>query len=83
MRFASTRAIIARRELAVRRQQPLAALVALADDRRPRARLPVVELLLELALDDAALLLDDDDLLEPVGELRIVSGSSGQVMPTL
>ncbi len=57
-----------RRELAVRRQQPLAALVALADDQRPRARLPVVELLLELALDDAALLLDDDDFLEPVRE---------------
>src|SRR6185295_19900468 len=57
-----------RGELAVRRQQPLAALVTLADDQRPSARLPVVELLLELALDDAALLLDDDDLLEPVGE---------------
>ena len=57
------------RQLAVRRQQPLAALVLLADDHRPPLRLPVVELLLELALDDAALLFDDHDLLEALGEL--------------
>src|SRR5262249_49665467 len=56
------------RELAVRRQQPLAALVAFADDQRARPRLPVVQLLLELILDEPALLLDDDDLLEPVRE---------------
>src|SRR6185503_14437015 len=44
------------------------ALVLLADDQRPALRVPVVELLLELALDDAAFLLDDDDLLETLGE---------------
>ncbi len=57
-----------RRELAVRRQQPLAALVLLADDQRPPLRVPVVELLFDLALDDAALFLDDDDFLEALGE---------------
>src|SRR6185436_11580982 len=57
------------RELACPRQQPLAAFVLLADDQRPALRVPVVELLLELALDDAAFLLDDDDLLETLGEL--------------
>ena len=65
---ASTRAIERRSQLAGRRQQPLAALVALADDQRPLLRLPVVQLLLQLILDDAALLLDDEDFLEPVGE---------------
>ena len=44
-------------------------LVVLADDQRAHARLPVVELLLQLVLDDAALLLDDDDLLETFREL--------------
>ena len=52
----------------VSRQQPLAALVLLADDEWPALRLPVVELLLELALDEAALFFDDDDLFEAFGE---------------
>src|SRR5690606_40755205 len=40
------------RELPGRGQDPLAALVLLADDQRPQLRLPVVELLLQLILDE-------------------------------
>src|SRR2546421_6029684 len=48
---------------------PLAAVVELADHtRRTHALLPVVELFLDLVLDDLALLFDDDDFLEAVGE---------------
>ena len=54
------------RERAVRGEQRPVLLVALADDHR-RVR-PAVEQLLELPLDQPALLLDHDDLLEPVGE---------------
>src|SRR5581483_6541525 len=48
---------------------PFAVVVELADDaRRAHAFLPVVELFLDLVLDDLALLLDDEDLLEALGE---------------
>src|SRR3546814_14867483 len=48
-----------RRQLARRGQQPLARLVELADHARARITAPVVKLLLQLVLDDRALLLDD------------------------
>jgi hypothetical protein len=51
------------------RQLPLARLVVLAGDARAHVLAPVVELLLELVLDDLALLLDDQDLLQPLGEV--------------
>ena len=54
------------RERAVRGEQRRAALVALAHDLR-RVR-PAVQQLLELGLDQGALLLDHDDLLEAGGE---------------
>ena len=44
----------------------------------------MVEQLLGLALDQAALLLDHEDALEPAQRLlQAPRGSSGQVMPTL
>jgi hypothetical protein len=52
-----------RRQLVDRGQDPRAGLVELADDARADRRVPVVELLLELVLDQGALLLDDEDLL--------------------
>ena len=58
-----------RRELSSRRQDPLALLVELADDPRSDRLVPVVELLLQLVLDDRALLLDDEHLFEPTREL--------------
>jgi hypothetical protein len=54
------------RERAVRWEQRSAVLVALAYDHR-RVR-PTVQQLLELGLDEGALLLDHDDLLEAAGE---------------
>src|SRR5678816_4119145 len=48
---------------------PLAAVVELADDARGAyAFLPVVELFLDLILDELALLLDHQDLFQPLGE---------------
>ena len=44
------------------------ALVELADEARAPVGRPVVELLLQLRLDDGALLLDDQHLLQPLGE---------------
>ena len=72
----STRATMRRRELAGGGQQPFAAarssstrrLVVLADHARRRASAPVVELLLQLVLDELALLLDHEDLLQSVRE---------------
>ena len=58
-----------RRQLAGARQDPVAVLVVLADDRRARCVRPVVHRLLHLRFDEGALLLDDDDVLEAVGEL--------------
>jgi hypothetical protein len=69
-----------RRMLVVRRQKPragrlaaaaapLAAVVELADyPRRAHPFLPVVELFLDLVLDDLAFFLDDEDLLQALGE---------------
>src|SRR3546814_3599892 len=57
-----------RRQLARRGQQPLARLVELADHARARIAAPVVKLLLHLVLDDRALLLDDQDFLQALGE---------------
>jgi hypothetical protein len=57
-----------RRQLAIGRQQPRAAFIVLAYDQRSELRLPIVELLLELVLDDTTLLLDDEDFLEPLGK---------------
>ncbi len=51
------------------RAHPFALLVELADDARAHVVAPVVELLLQLVLDDLPLLLDDEDLLEALGEL--------------
>ena len=50
-------------------QLPLAFVVVLADHVRPYVLTPVIELLLQLVLDQLALLLDDEDLFEPLGEL--------------
>ncbi len=73
-----------RSELAGRRQQPfamphpgprfsrggpLAILVELADDARTHRFLPVVEFFLQLILEELTLLLDDQNLLQPIGEL--------------
>src|SRR3546814_6513898 len=57
-----------RRQLARRGQDPRTRLVELADDARAHVRAPVVELLLELVLDQRALLLDDEDLILPFRE---------------
>src|SRR5205807_795960 len=57
-----------RAQLAVRGQDPLTALVVLADDPRAPIRRPVVELVLELRFDDAAFFLHDEDLLETFRE---------------
>ena len=54
-------------ELPVRRNQDLAGVVALAHD--PRAVRQLVERLAEEQLEEAALLLDHEQLLEPAGEL--------------
>src|SRR3712207_9504906 len=43
--------------------------VVLAGDARAHVLAPVVELLLELVLDDLALLLDDQDLFQALGEV--------------
>src|SRR3546814_7730865 len=56
------------RELPVGWQDEVALLVELADDAGPHVGSPVVELLLELVLDEGAPLLDDEDLLQPLGE---------------
>src|SRR6185503_17044603 len=46
-----------------------ALLVELADDARTHVVAPVVELLLQLILDDLPLFLDDEDLVQALGEL--------------
>jgi len=65
-----------RRQFATGRQQPVAVrlrpfalLVELADDARAHVLAPVVELLLELVFEQLALFLDDEDLLQPFGEM--------------
>ena len=58
-----------RGQLVGRGQDPFAGLVELADDPRPDILAPVIELLLQLVLDQRPLLLDDQDLLEPFGEV--------------
>ena len=63
------------------REQPLLVLVLLAEHARAVGQ--IVELLLDLRLDQRALLLDHQDQVEPFGELATPCGSSGQVMPTL
>jgi hypothetical protein len=57
-----------RRQLAVARQQRRAGFVALADDHRAFRCIEVVEDPHQLVLDEAALLLDDENVLEPFGE---------------
>ena len=59
---------LCRGQLAGRGQDPIAALVVFADDARPLVGRPVVELLLQLRLDDRALLLDDENFFEPLGK---------------
>ena len=66
-RRATTRADEVGVELAVRRHEGLARLVALAHDAGTVREL--VERLAEEQLDEAALLLDDEQLLEPAGEV--------------
>src|SRR6266581_1605604 len=70
-----------RRQLRSRRQQPVAVrqrpfalLVELADDPRPHVLAPVVEFLLQLVLDELALLLDDQDFLQARGEVAHAVG---------
>ena len=70
-----------RREFRERRQQPVAVrahpfalFVELADDAGPDVVAPVVELLLQLVLDDLPLFLDDEDLVEALGELAHALG---------
>src|SRR4029077_9852792 len=53
-----------RRQFAGARQQDRAGLVGLADDARPPRRLDIVEKLDELVLDEAALLFDDQNVLD-------------------
>ena len=65
-------------EPAALRQRPFALLVELADHPRADGLAPVVELLLELVLEVLALLLDDQDLLQPLGE---VAGAVGLERP--
>ena len=57
-----------RRQLAFAGQQRRAALVALADHRRPLRRIDIIENAQELVLDKAALLLDDQHILQTFGE---------------
>src|SRR5207253_8919129 len=57
-----------RGQFAGRGQDPGAALVIFADDARAPVGRPVVELFFQLALDDRALLLDDEDFLESFGK---------------
>src|SRR5690348_6995074 len=59
---------LGRRQFTGRRQHPLFALIVFADDARPPVGRPVVELLLQSPFDDGALLLDDEDLFEPLRE---------------
>ena len=68
-------------QLARRGQQPLgtgllpfAGLVVLADHARADILPPVIKLFLELVLDDLALLLNDQDLLQPFGEMANTLG---------
>src|SRR5207245_4647574 len=65
---------LARRQLAIRRQDPLPGLIVLPDDARAAIGRPVVELLLELAFDDRPLLLDDEHFLQPFGEMADAVG---------
>ena len=58
-----------RGQFAGRGQDPVAVLVELADDARPDILAPIVELLFELVFDDRPLFLDDEDLVEPLGEM--------------
>src|ERR1700746_76776 len=60
---------LSRYQLAVRRQYPVAVFVELADDAGANVFTPIIELLLELIFDDGAFFLDDEDFLEPLGEL--------------
>ncbi len=57
-----------RRQLAGAWQQDRAGLVGLADDARPARRLDIVEELDQLVLDEAALLLDDQNIFETLRE---------------
>ena len=71
-------------ELAGPGDEAVVVLVALADHALGLVAGVVVEILLELALDDAALLLDDEDLLLVADEgERAGRQASGQTMPTL
>ena len=60
---------LGRGQFAVRRQDPVAVLVELADDARAHILAPIVELLLELVFDDRALFFDDQDFFEALGEM--------------
>ena len=51
------------------RAHPFALFVELADHARPHVRAPVVELLFELVFDDLPFFLDDQNLLETLGEM--------------
>src|SRR6516225_2622561 len=57
------------RQLAIRRQYPVAVLVEFADDSRPDIFSPIVELFFELVLDDGALFFDHKDLFEPLRKM--------------
>ena len=73
-----------RGEFAFARQQRRAGLVALADDGRPAGGVAVVENADQLIFDEAALLLDDQHVLQPLGESAARrSASSGQVSADL
>ncbi len=69
-------------ERALDREQPVALLVLLADAERLVGG--AVKLLAHLHFDQRALLLDDDDEIEALGETPSArAGSSGQAQPTL
>ena len=72
---------LVRGQVAVAGEQQRPGLVVLAFDHRPPRQ--VVEQLLGLALDQAALLLDHDHRSSPPTARSSVTGSSGQAMPTL
>ena len=69
MRWAITRAIWAGVNSPLDGRIQLPIFVEFADDPRAHVLAPVIELLLELVLDDRALFFDDEDFVEPLGEM--------------
>ena len=60
---------LCRRQLAVRRQYPVAVLVELADDARPNVFTPVVELFFELILNDRTFFFYDQNFFQSFSKM--------------